>query len=39
MLTQKLGHFAIKLMNLVEDRGFNPEFEQIVALHEGLSDE
>jgi len=37
--TQKLRHLALKLINLLEDSGFNPEFEQIVALHEGLSED
>merc|ERR1719285_1442019 len=39
VLTQKLRYFAIKLINLLEERGFHPEFEQIVALHVGLSEE
>jgi len=39
ILIQKLRHFAIKIINLLEDSGFNPEFEQIIALHEGLSEE
>jgi len=39
VLTKKLRCFAIKLINLLEESGFNPEFEQIVALHEGLSEE
>jgi len=39
VLTQKLRCFAIKLINLLEDSGFNPEFEQIIALHEGLGEE